>query len=302
MTVITLSTIGYGEVHPSTDSVRIYTIFLILGGVFVFFYAITELIRVVVSGELQEILGKQRMERNLATLAQHFIVCGYGRMGRMVCQEFSRHGVSFVIIDKHPSLLEKFDLAHGIPLPGDASSDDLLRHAGIERARALITVMSSDADNLYTTMSARLLNKHLFIVARVEDPQSEQKLKRAGANRVVSPYQIGGLRLAHAVLRPTVVDFIDLATKTEHVELQNEETCIQADSSLAGSKLRDGRLRGELNVMVVAVKKTSGEMLFNPDPDILLEVGDTLVVLGRREQLAQLEALANQKERMKEEG
>ncbi len=292
MTVITLATIGYGEVHPLTDSGRVFTIFLILGGVFVFFYSFTELIRTVVSGELRQQLGRQRMKRELAALDGHFIVCGYGRMGRQVCQEFSRQGMPFVIIDRHPEVLEGFDLAHGIPLPGDASSDELLRHAGIERARALVTVMSSDAANLYTTMSARLLNRHLFIVARVEDPHSEQKLKRAGANRVVSPYQIGGLRLAHAVLRPTVVDFIELATRTEHFELQMEEARVQAGSPLDGSQLKDGRLRNELKVMVIAVKKHSGEMLFNPEPDVVIEAGDTLVVLGRREQLGQLEALA----------
>jgi voltage-gated potassium channel len=293
MTVITLATIGYGEVHPLTDAGRVFTICLILGGVFVFYYAFSEIIRAVVSGEVQQALGRQRMERSLAALANHFIVCGYGRMGRMVCLEFSRQKMPFVIVEKQPQLLEAFDVPHGIPLAGDASSDDLLRHAGIERARALITVMSSDAENLYTTMSARLLNKHLFIVARVEDPSSEQKLRRAGANRVVSPYQIGGLRLAHAVLRPTVVDFIELTTRTEHFELQLEETRVHVASPLAGTKLGDGRLRGELKLMVVAIKKHHGEMLFNPDADVLIEGGDTLVVLGRREHLARLEELAN---------
>lgn len=293
MTVITLSTIGYGEVYPLTDAGRVFTICLILGGVFVFFYSATEVIRSVVSGEVQQLLGKQRMERSLAALKGHFIVCGYGRMGRQVCQEFSRQHMAFVVIDKHAHLLQNFDMPYGIPLPGDASSDDLLRHAGIERARAMVAVMSSDAENLYTTMSARLLNKHLFIVGRVEDPHSEQKLKRAGANRVVSPYEIGGLRLADAVMRPTVVDFIDLATKTEHFELQIEETRVHARSPLAGSNLKDGRLRRDLKVMVVAVKKHTGEMLFNPDPDVVIEAGDTLVVLGGREQLAQLETLAS---------
>jgi len=271
MTVITLATIGYGEVHPLTDGGKVFTIFLILGGVFVFFYAFTELIRTVVSGELQQFLGKRRMERNLAALANHFIICGYGRMGRQVCLELSRQGMHYVVIDKQAHLLEKFDLYHGLALVGDASSDELLRRAGIERARALIAVMTSDAENLYTTMSGRLLNKDLFIVARVEEPNAEEKLKRAGANRVVSPYQIGGLRLAHAVLRPTVVEFIELATRTEHFELQIEEARIHADSALAKSQLKDGRLRHDLKVMVVAVKKLSGQMLFNPESDVLIE-------------------------------
>ena len=134
-----------------------------------------------------------------------------GRLGRLVCQEFSRQRLSFVVVEERPDLLSGFEMAGGIPLVGDASSDEVLRQAGVERARGLVAVMSSDADNLYTTMSARLLNKKLFIVARVEDVKAEQKLRRAGANRVVSPYQIGGIRLAQAVLRPTVVDFIELA-------------------------------------------------------------------------------------------
>src|SRR5438067_11367220 len=143
-----------------------------------------------VSGEMQSILGRQRMERSLAQVRNHLIVCGFGRMGRFVCQQFSSEGLPFIVIDRHADMLENFQMPHGIPLHGDATSDEVLRQAGIERARALVTVAASDADNLYITMSARLLNEHLFIVARAEDSASEQKLLRAGANRVVSPYLI----------------------------------------------------------------------------------------------------------------
>lgn len=293
LTVMTITTVGYGDLVPNTRGGRIFTMFLVLSGVFTMFYAATALIRVVVSGELAAHLGKQQMERTLAQLKDHIIVCGYGRMGKLVCGEFAKARIPFVIVDEEAALLQDFALSPGVALVGDATSDEVLKHAGIERARALVTVMPSDAANLYTTLSARLLSAKLFIVARVEGMQSEQKLLRAGANRVVSPYQIGGSRVAQAVLRPTVVDFIELATRTEHIELQLEEARIAAKSSLAGSILKDSGLRSELKIIIVAIKKSAGHMLFNPAPDTLLEAGDILLAIGHKEQLKQLEILAN---------
>lgn len=293
MTVITLSTIGYGETHPLSAPGRWFTIVLILGGVFTVLYSATEVIRGIVSGEIQDVLGKQRMERQLATLRDHLIVCGFGRMGRLVCAEFTSKSIPFVVIDRAEESLEEFAMPHGIPLHGEATSDEVLKHAGIDRARALVTVVASDADNLYTTMSARLLNDKIFIVARAEDAHSEQKLLRAGANRVVSPYRIGGSRVAQAVLQPTVMDFLELATQTEHVELQIEEAKITARSRLVGATLQDSRLRKDLGIIIVAIKKSSGKMLFNPVPDTPLEVGDILIAMGDREHLDRLDGLAN---------
>jgi voltage-gated potassium channel len=290
-TINTLTTLGFGD-GPRTAGGRTFTMLLALGGIFTLFYAVTELIRTVVSGEVQEIMGRQHMERSLTAQQDHLIVCGFGRMGRLVCQEFSKQRLRFVVIERQAELLAGFDLPHGIPLHGDATSDDVLKRAGIERARALVTVAASDADNLFITMSARLLNELLFIVARAEDPGSEQKLLRAGASRVVTPYQIGGTRVAHAVVRPTVVDFLELATESGHVDLQIEETRIGEKSSLAGSTLKDSRLRQDLGVIVVAIKRPSGQMVFNPSHDAPLAVGDILVVIGDREHLDRLEGLA----------
>jgi voltage-gated potassium channel len=292
LTVITLSTVGYGDFKPATDQGRFFTMVLILGGVFTFLYAVTEIIRSVVSGELRDVLGRQQMERNLAALRNHLIVCGFGRMGKLVCREFAKQRMPFVVIERRQELLDEFDVPHGIPLHGDATSDEVLKRAGIERARALVTVAASDADNLYITMSARLLNERLFIVARAEEGESDQKLRRAGANRVVSPYQIGGSRVAQAVLRPTVVDFLELATETEHVDLQIEETQLAAGSPLVSSTLKDSRLRQDLGVIIVAIKKRGGQMVFNPPRDALLEAGDILIGIGDREHLVRLEALA----------
>src|SRR5262249_48676597 len=171
-------------------------------------------------------------------------------------------------------------------------TDEGLRRAGVERARALVTVAGSDAENLFIVMSARLLNENLFIVARAEEENAQQKLLRAGANRVVSPYVIGGSRVAQAVLRPTVVDFIELATRTEHLELQIEESKIAPHSRLVGATLKKNRLRQDRGLIIVAIKKKLGQMVFNPPADAVIESGDILIALGHREQIDQLDELA----------
>lgn len=295
MTVTTLTTVGYGEVHPLGPSGRIFTIFLLLVGVLTFFYTVTELVRVVISGEVQALLGRRRMERNLANMKDHMIICGYGRMGRHVCVEFSRRGLPFVIIDRREETLHDFDLVHGIPLEGDATSDAMLRHAGVERARALVTVAASDSDNLFITLSARLLNDKLFIVARAEGELAEEKLRRAGANRVVTPYAIGGVKVAMAVLRPAVVDFIEQATGAGHLELQIEQTLIQPGSKLAGLTLHASGLRQDLGVIVVAIQKENGQLVANPPGDAVITPGDTLITLGARQSLDRVAILASRR-------
>ncbi|MCX5661542.1 MAG: potassium channel protein [Planctomycetota bacterium] len=295
MTIVTLSTIGYGETHELSRAGRVFTIFLILSGVSAFFYSVTEIARSVVGGEMANMLGKRKMERTLATLKDHIIVCGYGRMGRLVCREFARNHRPFVVIDINEADLRDFECENGIKLVGDATSDDVLRHAGIERAHSLVTVMSSDADNLFTTLSARLLNPKVVIVARVEEMQSGQKLIRAGANRVVSPYEIGGQRVAQAVIKPTVVDFIDLTSQSEHIALQMEERRVEANSALAGSTLDDSRLHAEHHLMIVAIKKPTGQMVFNPPVETVFEVGDILIAIGHRDHLGALDKLAKPK-------
>jgi len=292
MTVITLTTVGYREVHELSPAGENFTMVLALGGVFTLFYAATTVIAAIVSGEVTGLLGSRRMERQLSHLHGHLIVCGFGRMGRLVCEEFSRNGLGFVIVDHKGELFEGFDIEHGIPLHGDATSDSVLERAGVKRARALVSVVESDSDNLYITMSSRLLNDKLFIVSRAEDHNSEQKMLRAGASRVVSPYLIGGARVAQAVLRPAVVDFLELATRSEHLELNIEETQISPASRLAGHTLELSGLRDEKRVIVVAVKKMSGKMTFNPTRETQLEAGDTLIMLGRRPDLNDVAELA----------
>ncbi len=292
MTVMTVTTVGYGEVHHLDTKGRYFTIALMLGGIFTLFYAAGEVIRAIVTGQVQLVLGGRGMEQALAGMKDHVIVCGYGRMGRLVCREFSAQRTPFIVIDRKEELLEGFKVAHGLAMLGDAASDEILLKAGVQRARALVTVLPSDADNLFITMSAHLLNEKLYIVTRAEDERGEQKLKRAGASRVVSPYTMGGYRVAHAVLRPTVVDFLDLAIRAEHLELQIEEIQVQAASRLVGLSLKDSNIRQELGIIIVGIKQASGAMVFTPTPEQVMNAGDILIVMGNRNQLTQLERMA----------
>ncbi len=292
MTVITITTVGFQEVHPVSPAGRAFTMVLALGGVFTAFYAGVEFIRAVVTGEVLAVLGRQRMQSRLEKLSGHLVVCGFGRMGRLVAEEFSAAGLPFVVVDRDPRVLEGFAMPHGIPLVGDATADDVLRRAGVERARALVTAAASDADNLFITMSARLINERLAIVARAEGEGADVKLRRAGASRVVSPYTIGGHRVAQAVLRPNAMDFIELATRTGHLELQIEEVAVGTGSALVGQSIKASPVRSELGIIIVAVKKPGAKMAFNPAPDTALEAGDVLITLGHRQQLDRLEAMA----------
>lgn len=292
MTVITLTTVGFLEVHEMSQAGRAFTMFLCLGGVFTIFYAATATIRVIVSGEAREALEKQLMEQKLDALRDHMVICGYGRVGRLVAHTLANEGMPFVVIERNPDQVRHFKPRGGIVLVGDATSDDLLRKAATDRAKALIAVVGTDADNLYITMSARLLNERLFIVARADDESSISKFLRAGANRVVSPYLLGGFQVAQAVLRPNVLDFLELATRTEHLELQIEETLLSPHSALIGKTLKDSALRAQLGLIVVAIRKAGERMQFNPSPDTVLEANDVLITLGERKALDRLEQLA----------
>jgi len=295
MTVITITTVGFHEVQPLGPAGRLFTMGLALGGVFTAFYAAGAFIRAIVTGEIRTVFGRQRMEHQLAKLSNHLVVCGFGRMGQLVCEEFSEARLPFVVIDRDPTVLEGFSMPHGIPLVGDATADDVLKQAGIERARALVTAAASDADNLYIAMSAHFINEPLFIVARAESEGAERKLLRAGASRVVSPYSIGGHRVAQAVLRPNAMDFIELATRTAHLELQIEEIELKSSSNLVGVPLKESPIKSKLGIIVVAIKRPDGRMLFNPTPETALEKGDVLIALGHRQQLDQLEGMAGLK-------
>jgi voltage-gated potassium channel len=289
MSVTTLATVGYGETHPLSHDGRLFTILYIIGGVFTLAYSISELIRGIVSGEFHAIYGKRSMQRTLSAMKNHVIVCGFGRMGRLVCQEFERENLPYVVIDKNEAILKELKGQYGIPVDGDATKDEILRIAGVARAKSLVVVLPSNADNLYIALSARVLNNKLHIIARAEDDIAEAKLIRVGANQVIAPYVIGGHRIVQAVLRPTVGLLIEQALRPEIEHYQIEELLIEDGSLICGTALRDSKMHEELGIVALAIKLPSGDWIYNPQGHIPLEAGCILVVVGHTKQLALLE-------------
>ncbi len=299
MTVITISTVGFGEIHPLTSGGRLFTVFLILGGVGVAIYVFSAVTEVIVSGQIQNLLGRRRLEYKIETLRDHYIICGYGRIGHHICHIIARE-VPFVVLENDPERIKALEDDGFIYYQGDATNEDSLKKVGIERARGLVAVLGSDADNVYITLTARSLNPKLFIIARADEDHVVRKLQRAGADKVVSPYLIGARRMAMTILRPAVTDFLELATPEANLELQLEEVRIRAQSDLVGKKLIESGIRQFSGAIILAVRKVTGEMVFNPPPDYILEAGDTLVALGDRKGLSRLEDVAAGKRRLKE--
>ena len=232
------------------------------------------------------------MDDQLATLTGHVVVCGLGRMGKIVCAELDRQKKWFVLIDKSPELLSELPYKYCLPLHGDATTDELLRKAGIERAKALIAVVGSDADNLYITLSTRLLNPKLLIVARAEEEDAEPKLRKVGANKIISPYLAGGHRAAQAVLRPSVLHFMEMATRPEFMDLQIEEVHVNAGSQSRGPVSSSLAHSGRPGIVVVGIIRPGGELVYNPSGDTIAETDAVLIALGQRRHLEQLGSMA----------
>jgi voltage-gated potassium channel len=287
MTVITLTTVGYGEVRPLNQTGRIFTILLIFWGVGFMFYVVTALAQVVVEGQLRDVFGRRRLEREIRNLQNHYIICGFGRIGEVISRELSHNNIPIVVVDnrsQHAPTLERSGYLHVI---GNATQEEVLLTAGIERARGLVSVVSSDADNVYIVLTARSMNPDLTIVSRAGEPGSEQKLRRAGANEVISPYELGGQRMAQTILRPTVLDFMDVALG-EGIDLSLEEIPVGGASDIIGRPLKDSGIRQKLDLIIVAIKRLDGAMLFNPQPDAPILQGDTLIALGSKANLDKL--------------
>jgi voltage-gated potassium channel len=291
MTVISLATVGFEEVHPLSPAGRVFTVLLILGGVVSVGVALSIGSQIVLEGQFEKVMGRRKVEREIGRLKDHYIVCGYGRMGRVISREFAKKPVPFVVVEGDPAIFQQID-PEVLAIQGNATEDGVLRRAGIERARGLVSVVSSDADNVYIVLTATGIRPDLYIVARAGEEGSEHKLLRAGASKVVSPYAIGGTGIANAILRPAVVDFIDLVTRREHLELQMEEVLVARASTLAGRTVLETGLRQQYGVIVVAVRKLDDRMDFNPAPEYRIEPGDRLIVLGAGAKLEALGKLA----------
>ncbi|WP_448383280.1 potassium channel family protein [Desulfosoma sp.] len=285
MTVITLTTVGFTEVRPLDETGRIFTIVLITGGVSLIAYHIAAFGQMFVEGTLLEVYRRHRVKKKLQGIQDHYIICGYGQMGKYIVDQLVRHGVPLVVIEVDEAALTRLQEL-GIPhLAGDAKEEENLYAAGILQAKGLVAVVHSDTDNVFIVLTARDLNRNLFICARAGSPGTEKRLLKAGADRVVSPYASGAMRIAQNILRPTVTDFLELAISGEGMELSMEELVIPEGADLAGKDLMHSGIRSDFNLIVVAIKRPDGLMIYNPSPREHLRVGDTLIAIGPRDNL-----------------
>jgi len=292
MTVITVTTVGYREIHPLSRAGEAFTALLLIGGVGTALYAFTLFATLVVEGGLHVTLEQRRIRRMIDQLRDHFIVCGYGRIGSVIAEAFLGEGVPFVVVDRDPERVQEVVARGMLGVEADASREEVLTRLGIDRARGLIAAVGTDAENVYAVLTARVLAPNLFIIGRAETEDAGRKLVRAGANRVLSPYQIGATQMAQTALRPAVVDFVQLATSSGSLELAMEQVAVAPASELNGRSILDANLRQRYSVIVVGVQRSGGQLEFNPSPDVVMRAGDVLVVLGRPSNLKDLENLA----------
>jgi voltage-gated potassium channel len=292
-TLITLTTIGYGEPPGMTEQARYFTTVLILSGVGTIGYALSIAARAVLEFELVATFGKRRMFKDISKLSDHYIICGAGRIGARVIREIARRGQDFVVIEGDETTADKMLSQGYLVLMGDATSDDVLKAAGIERARGLVCAVSSDPDNLYITLTARDLNKEIMIVARANEEAAVRRLLKAGADKVVSPAISGSNQMAQMLLKPAVADFMEMATMTEQLELEVEQIEINVGSPFIDRALKDTGIRSDLDVIVIAIKRGGGDMVFNPAADTIIKEKDAMVVIGSHASLESLEKLAN---------
>lgn len=288
MTVITVATVGFNEVHPLDAKGQVFTIVLILAGVGALGFAFGQFIEFLVEGHLGNILEGRRMEKRIEALAGHTVVAGLGRVGSVVARSLADEQAPFVIVDTATESAEVARDAGWAFVQGDATEEDVLRHAGIERASAIVTALSGDAENLFVTVTARALNPDIFIVARSSHETTEAKLLNAGANRTITPNVIGGRRMASMVLNPSVSDYLEIVSSGAGVEFRLQELVLGAGSCFAGRSIAESRIRDATGAQVVAIVKTDGTVDANPDPGSVLQVGERLVVLGTAEQVATL--------------
>lgn len=285
MTIITLTTVGYQEVFPLSTAGEVFTVALLVVGFGLLLFTTVEVARRVVEGEVRSLLGQARRSRMLGKLSGHEIVCGWGRMGQAVAEELRRSRRRVVIVERSPEKIRTLERLGLTFVAGDATDEGVLREAGAERARGFVACLNDDAHNVYAVLTARSINPGLFIVARASEEGAEGRLLRAGANRVVNPYQIGGARLAHMLAKPGVVAFLDSSMTTqEGGQLVLEQVQVAADSPLAGRTLAETDLRRRHRVAVVSLLR-GGQILPNPEADLRLAAGDVLVVLGARADL-----------------
>jgi len=292
VTVETVTTVGYGDLPPKSQKGRAFATIFMIVGVGTVAYALSSTVQSIVQSEIVATFGERRRFREMSKLRDHFIICGVGRVGSRIVREMQRTGSPFIAIESDAEKVAALIEGGAHVLVGDATLEETLRDAGVEHAVGLVACLPDDADNVYVVLTARDLNRELHIVARAVEEQAEPKLIKAGANRVVSPTLIGSHRMAQALIRPAVADFMDSMT-AENLDLGFEQLEVVPNSVYAGHKLRYTNIRSELDVVIVAIRRPDGKMVFNPSGDARIEAGDLLIAIGRADSLTELGALAH---------
>ena len=291
MTLITISTVGYGEVHPLSHAGRVFNSFLIFFGVTVMLLAVGGMTQAIIELELNQYFGKRRTRKMIDALHDHYIVCGFGRVGRGAAAELQRAKVPFLVVDKSEDRVEWAIKSGMLAVLADATDDQNLKDAGVLRAKGLIATLQSDADNLFVILSAKALKPSLLVSARVNSEQSEKKMRLAGADYVFAPYDMTGNRMAQVMLKPHVFQFIDFTTKGMGLDVGIEQVRVPAASEMVSKSLLEARIRKETGVIVLAIRKSDGHMLFNPPAEAAIEAGDHLIVMGEAQNLRRLEQM-----------
>jgi len=293
MVVITLSTVGFREVHPLSHIGKVLTMGIIVCGVGTAVYTLGQAIEIVVEGEIIGFRRKSKMDKIISEMRDHYIICGYGRVGHQVAHEFLAEKKSFVIIDSKIETAKEMEASNIPYIIGDITSDEQLEEAGIRAAKGIIACADSDTANVFVTLSARVLNPKLFIVARASQKETEEKLKKAGADRVISPYFIAGRRMASMVVKPVAVDFLDTIMHSEHLELNLGEFKVEERSKLVNRSLGEAQIRQNSGAYILSIRKPTGNFVLQPVADTIVETGDVLVAIGTPQQLTLLEKVVH---------
>jgi voltage-gated potassium channel len=289
MTVITIATVGYQEIRPLGEAGRIFNMILIFFGLGTTTYVAASVVQFMVEGRIRAIMGRRRLDRRIDRLRNHYIVCGYGRIGRILCQTLQQKPVDLVAVENSPDLVPVLEQDGVLFVQGEATSEETLQRAGIARARGLVAVLGTDTDNVFLVLTARQLAPQLLIIARASREESKGKLRAAGANIVESPYEMGAFRLAQRIMRPAVTSFLDSAFSETRKDIQMEELAVSDRSPLAHLSLKDSGIRQKYNLIIIAIKTTDGAMLFNPSFEATIRPGDTVIAVGEVENLDRLE-------------
>ncbi|SLM31729.1 TrkA1 [Desulfamplus magnetovallimortis] len=287
MTALTLGSVGYSEVHPLSFNGRIFTTILIISGVGLVMYLAGVVVQFVVEGEIRAILGRRKLDKSINRLKDHYIICGYGRIGRTLCRQINEESAQIIVLEKSEELVPVLEKDKMLYIQGDASSESTLIKAGIHRAKAIVTALATDTDNVFLVLTARQLNPDIYIMARAGSQNVKSKLLAAGANRVESPYDVGAVSMALKLLRPSVSNFLDIALSRKQRAIQIEEIRISPKSKIINIMLKDSGIRQNYNLIIIAIKKKDGEMIFNPSFETFMEEGDTVIAMGRASSLKQ---------------